>query len=144
MTENIYTYPIPQQVGTLLRHLVERARENQIITFVAISRPSTSEIGTRDYQFEFISGDKPLEMERLFGRPEYTLEALGFIKNVDYQSRRYLLTGKAYEWVDYQQKNRLRKWYIRNKDKIGEFFKTLLLLLTALLTVLQVLGLISQ
>lgn len=83
-------------------------------------------------------------MERLFGRPEYTLEALGFIKNVDYQSRRYLLTGKAYEWVDYQQKNRLRKWYIRNKDKIGEFFKTLLLLLTALLTVLQVLGLISQ
>lgn len=112
-----YNYPLPNQTSDIVINIADLCKKHQVCTgeiYSALGGDYMLSVGreTKNYKF---TGERDLIR---------SLQDLGFITLYDRDrnsSKIFFVCEKTFQWADYQKKNNVSKWYVRNIHSFKDF-----------------------
>jgi hypothetical protein len=134
MSESEFEYDIhlPKEQKTLLLEIVKKAKKCDVLSVAYfVHKPNNP-----PYYLSFVFNSKNEINEELPEDPVPGFEVLRLVKITDTHS--IFLTPKIFAWADYQNKNRLMRWWARNLSNTKDIILAIAFILSLVLTILQI------
>jgi hypothetical protein len=134
MSDFEFNFHMPEQQKKLLLDIVKLARKNNVLSI----RYSASLDNQFIYHVSVYFNDADRIYLNLSENPAFAYDVLGLIK-YDSEKHIFVLTPKAFNWADYENKRWVPKFLAKLPSKVKDFMIFIAFILSLALTVLQIL-----